>query len=111
MFKNYVVILFVLILNSFGFAQERKSDYKPVSMSQKSEQLNFYPNPVSNGKIFISSSTTSNRLIEIYDVLGKSVFSVHSSSKEINISSLLPGVYIIKLKENETILTRKLVVR
>jgi bifunctional pyridoxal-dependent enzyme with beta-cystathionase and maltose regulon repressor activities len=48
--------------------------------------------------------------IEIFDVLGKKVFETISASKEINVSSLTAGVYIIKVKEGEATATRKLIV-
>ena len=75
------------------------------------EGLSFYPNPATNGKIFISSRSTVAKEVEIYDVLGKKVLQITSSSKEINISMLSPGVYIIKIKENDNTATRKLIIK
>lgn len=75
------------------------------------EGLNFYPNPVSNGKIFISSKSSLSKEVAIYDVLGKKVLQATVSSKELNVSSLSPGVYIIKIKEGDATATRKLIVK
>ena len=58
--------------------------------------------------------TTKNNLtkdIEIFDVLGKKVFTASLFDKELNISKLTPGVYILKIKENNITATRKLVIR
>lgn len=89
---------------SVTFAQDKQ----PVS--QKTE-LNFYPNPTTDGKIYITSNTaTSNKEVEIFDVLGKSVLKV-TVIKEVNISSLESGVYLIKIKDGENSVTRKLVVK
>ncbi|QBZ97404.1 hypothetical protein GS03_00893 [Flavobacterium sangjuense] len=85
-----------------GFAQEGK---------QPSESLGFYPNPVSNGKIYITSKTSLDKDISIFDVLGKKVLQTTVSSRELNIASIPPGVYIIKITEGETTATRKLIVR
>ena len=85
-----------------GFAQEAK---------QPTDGLSFYPNPVSNGKIYITSKTTLDKEILIFDVLGKKVLQTTISSRELNISSIPPGVYIIKITEAETTATRKLIVR
>ena len=73
--------------------------------------LNFYPNPVSNGKIYITSKSTLDKEITIFDVLGKKVIQTVLNSKELNISNLSPGVYIIKIREGEATATRKLIVK
>ena len=109
MLKNYVIYsaIFLMFFCSMSVsAQEKNKD-----SVQKTEQLNFYPNPVSNGKVYLTSNPTSTKEVEIFDVLGKSVFKVSTASKEINISSLTTGVYIIKIKEGEVSATRKLIVK
>jgi len=73
--------------------------------------LNIYPNPVSNGKIYITSALNFAKEIDIYDVLGKKVVSQKLIGKELNITDLKPGVYILKIVENNFSATRKLVVR
>jgi hypothetical protein len=75
------------------------------------EGLSFYPNPVSNGKIYITSKSSLDKDIIIFDVLGKKVLQTTLNTKELNISSLSPGVYIIKIKEGEATATRKLIVK
>lgn len=99
--KYYILVAFVLF-SVMGFAQEGK---------QPTEGLSFYPNPVSNGKIYITSKTTLDKEILIFDVLGKKVLQTTISSRELNIASIPPGVYIIKITEAETTATRKLIVR
>jgi len=47
----------------------------------------------------------------IFDVLGKKVLQTTMSSKELNISNLTPGVYIIKINEGDATATRKLIVK
>ncbi len=73
--------------------------------------LNIYPNPVRNGKIYITSTLNFIKEINIYDVLGKKVVSRKLIGKELNITDLKPGVYILKIVENSLSATRKLVVR
>ena len=103
MAKNYFyIVLFFLAFSFSGFAQ----DGKP-----QAETLGFYPNPVSNGKIYITSKTNLDKEILIFDVLGKKVLQTTISSRELNIASIPPGVYIIKITEADTTATRKLIVR
>jgi hypothetical protein len=103
MIKNYFyIILFFLAFSFASSAQEGK---------QQGESLGFYPNPVSNGKIYITSKTSLDKEVLIFDVLGKKVLQTTISSRELNIASIPPGVYIIKITEAETTATRKLIVR
>ena len=111
MLKNYFYIaLITLCFNSFSVsAQENKVQARNQDTSI--EGLNFYPNPVSNGKIYITSRLSLDKDITIFDVLGKKVLQTLLNSKELNISALSPGVYIIKIKEGESTATRKLIVK
>ena len=110
--KNYfyTILLLVFFFTLSSNAQEIKPQPNPQANSVI-EGLNLYPNPVSNGKIYISTKNDSNKEIIIFDVLGKKVLQTMLNSKELNISNLSPGVYIIKINENEASATRKLIVR
>lgn len=111
MIKNYFYILLtVLLLNSFG-AKAQDSRVPARNQEASIEGLNFYPNPVSNGKIFITSKSSLDKEIVIFDVLGKKVLQTILNSRELPISALSPGVYIIKIKEGEATATRKLIVK
>ena len=104
--KNYIFITYMFCAFSLGaLAQEGK----PVGNSI--DGLSFYPNPVSNGKIYITSKSALDKEITIFDVLGKKVLQTVLNSKELNISNLSPGVYIIKIKEDDITATRKLIVK
>jgi hypothetical protein len=102
MARNYFILILFLMFSLVGFAQEGK---------QPSEVLGFYPNPVSSGKIYITSKTSLDKEISIFDVLGKKVLQTTISSRELNIATIPPGVYIIKITEGETTATRKLIIR
>ena len=112
MAKNYfyITLLLVFFFSVRVSAQEIKQQSK-LQESASIEGLNLYPNPVSNGKVYISSKNDSDKEIIIFDVLGKKVLQTMISSKELNISNLSPGVYIIKINEGDATATRKLIVR
>lgn len=108
--KIYLYLSLVLLLFApAAFAQDEKQP--PKGQETTIEGLNFYPNPVSNGKIYITSKSTQDKEITIFDVLGKKVIQTVLNSKELNISTLSPGVYIIKIREGEATATRKLIVK
>ncbi len=106
MIQKYFYTLLICLFFLGAQAQERQ----PKSQDSAIEGLSFYPNPVSNGKIYITSKSATNKEITIFDVLGKKVLQTVLSAKELNIASLSPGVYIIKIKEHDATATRKLIV-
>lgn len=75
------------------------------------EGLYIYPNPVTNGRIFITSQKKLAKEVEIFDVLGKKIVAVELFDRSLDVSQLSPGVYILKIKEGEASATRKLVIR
>ncbi|KIA87208.1 T9SS type A sorting domain-containing protein [Flavobacterium sp. AED] len=112
MAKNYfyITILLVFFFSVSLSAQENKQ--QPRTQETASiEGLSLYPNPVSNGKVYITSKNDLDKEIIIFDVLGKKVLQTMLSSRELNVSNLTSGVYIIKINENDASATRKLIVR
>ncbi|RXR20750.1 T9SS type A sorting domain-containing protein [Flavobacterium amnicola] len=109
--KNYFYITSLFFLFSLSVSAQEGKDSALASKQEQPFEMNVYPNPVANGKIYISSKTSTPKDIEIYDVLGKRVMQTTLSTKELNIAALNPGVYIIKIKDGEQRATRKLIVK
>jgi hypothetical protein len=112
MAKNYFYIAF--LLGFFFTARLCAQEVKQQSKLQETtiiEGLSLYPNPVSNGKVFITSKNDLDKEVIIFDVLGKKVLQTGISSKELNISNLSPGVYIIRINEAEATATRRLIIK
>ena len=112
MTKNYfyIILLLALIFTTSAKAQDGKQSPK-TQESASIEGLNLYPNPVTNGKVYITSKKDLEKEIIIFDVLGKKVLQTIIYSKDLNVSNLSPGVYIIKITEEETTSSRKLIIR
>lgn len=94
-------------------SQGRLSNSKTLDIA-----LQIYPNPT-KGKVFINLQEHFNRnpVISIYDVTGKQVKRVQAaiddlfvSVLELDISDFAKGLYLVKLKSNDTILMEKLLV-
>lgn len=73
--------------------------------------LNMYPNPVSNGTLYITSNSNNAKSVAVYDVLGKQVLNSKTSNNTINVSNLTRGAYIVKITEDGKTDTRKLIVQ
>ena len=75
------------------------------------ENFAMYPNPVSNGMLYMSSSNNVNKQVAIYAINGQQVYSKSLQLEEtMNISNLNRGIYFVRIEEEGKISTRKLVV-
>lgn len=112
MAKNYfyTIFFFAFFFTLSISAQESKQLAKPQDITTI-EGLSMYPNPVTNGKVYVTSKNDLKKEIVIFDLLGKKVLQTHLISKELNVSDLPHGVYIIKINEENNSATRKLIIR
>jgi hypothetical protein len=106
--KFYTILLLFLCFSATSLAQEKTANRIADSTQ---DGTNFYPNPVTNGKIYIVSKSSEDKDVTIYDVLGKKVFQATASNKELNISLLSSGLYIIKINDGDTTTARKLIIK
>tara|TARA_R110000868_G_scaffold148544_3_gene370502 strand:+ start:672 stop:1010 length:339 start_codon:yes stop_codon:yes gene_type:complete len=112
MTKNYFYIITVLVfLFSVNLSAQENKQQPKTQETAIIEGLSLYPNPVSNGKVYISTKNDLDKEIIIFDVLGKKVLQTSLNSRELNVSNLSSGVYIIKINEKEASATRKLIIR
>ena len=76
------------------------------------EGFAIYPNPVSNGEFSIRTRNGVSKSVQIFDMLGKQVYSKEVQANEnVKISNLNSGIYILKVQEEGRLATRKLVVK
>lgn len=114
--EKYLYILLMLIVTSFS-AQAQTAKNNGVADQVKTEntldKVQIYPNPVTSGKIYINAETNSVKAIELYDMLGKRILTTEMNGyqKELNVSNLKAGVYILKLSERNNSITRKIVIK
>ncbi|MFT5762020.1 MAG: thermitase [Polaribacter sp.] len=66
-----------------------------------------YPNPTSN--ILNLSNKLNNNPFSVYDLLGKEVFKGKIVDGKIHLSSLKPGIYTLKIKNNSVRITKKII--
>jgi len=72
--------------------------------------FNIYPNPA-NGMVNIETAVQGEKLVVVYDILGKQVINTVISEKELNISALKTGVYTVSVTQNNATVTKKLIVQ
>lgn len=71
----------------------------------------FYPNPATNGYLYINSKIIGSKSISIFDVLGKQVLKTILNGEKLDISSLKSGVYILKIEQAKNSTTKKLIIK
>jgi hypothetical protein len=72
--------------------------------------LNMYPNPVTDGNLYITSNSNNAKTVTVYDILGKQVLNTKTSNNVVNISNLKSGAYIVRITEDGKTDTRKLII-
>lgn len=110
--KNYfyITLLLAIFFTASATAQDSKQSPK-IQEDTSIEGLSLYPNPVTNGKVYITSKKDLEKEVTIFNVLGKKVLQTTIGTKELNVSNLSPGVYIIKITEEESTSSRKLIIQ
>ena len=80
-------------------------------VNNSASNLSIYPNPISNGKLFISSSSNLEKDVVIYTTLGQQVLQDKTVSEAINVSNLSQGTYFVKITEAGLTTTKKLIIK
>lgn len=79
-----------------------------------SEIANFklYPNPVTQGVFSISTGTNATKKVTVFTTMGKLILQ-HSviNNQPVYLNNVNSGVYILRVEENDKIVTRKLIVK
>ena len=70
-----------------------------------------FPNPTSLGYINISSKNQSAMKIGVYDILGKQVINENVTNNRLDVSQLNTGIYVMKISQDDAMVTKKLVIK
>lgn len=101
--KHLYLITFLLFFSfSYGQSSPNKGDI---------DGFRLYPNPVTNGKVYISTTHNDPKEILIYDVLGTLVLKTTILGKELSLTDLDAGVYVLRVFEKNKMATRKLIIK
>jgi len=100
--KQLYLIIFFFVC-SFGFSQSQTEG--------DIDGFKLYPNPTTNNKIFISTKANAPKKIHVFDVLGTKVLETTILGRELNLSNLDKGVYILRVLEKDKMATRKLIIK
>jgi hypothetical protein len=86
------------------------SQQKPQGFEQQEAHFRLHPNPVRDGVVFVESDHQGPKHIRIYDLFGKVVLEQRLNSNKLLLTALAPGVYMLQLRQEERIATKKLII-
>ena len=105
-----LVIDEIRVANNWGEALGTTSTLGVSKMDVS--KFTLYPNPVSNGKLYISSPSSSQKQVGIYSILGQKVLDTKTTNNaEINVSKLAKGNYILKITEDGKSEAKRLIIK
>jgi hypothetical protein len=74
------------------------------------DSITLYPNPVTRGNVTIETSSNTPVTIQFYNMLGQQVLT-SKATKNINVSNLSAGVYLVKINQNSSSVTKKIIIK
>lgn len=90
---------------TFNVINNETADNKAPLTIKEGEILNIYPNPSSDGQIYLSGDVMKGiKLISVYDIFGKKIFSKTNNSEkinQINLSGYPKGMYLLKVMDKD----------
>jgi hypothetical protein len=100
----------IRVANNWGQALGAASTMGITSVANTGFKM--YPNPVSNGKLYISSSTNLEKEVSIFNTLGQRVLQTKTvTDQAITVSNLNKGTYFVKITEDGITATKKLIIQ
>lgn len=72
---------------------------------------NLFPNPTNSGFVTIKSNQMGVVQAQVFDLLGKEVINIIVQNERMDVSNLNAGVYIVKLTQNNSSSSKKLIIQ
>jgi len=110
--KKLLPVLFFLI--SFNIFSQEKQEL--VSLKVKDVVFKVYPNPSKvDDQLFLKfEKKVVVKSIEVFDLFGKSILRLkpdYTQKSKLTIGELPRGIFLLRIRANETVATRRIVVR
>jgi len=109
-FSPYNQDMWVIKMDSFGCDTIGCQSTEVTKIYNPLKEFNIYPNPF-NDIINFNFNEKNAFQIRIYDLLGKSIFSqnVSNSDKEMDLSFLPKGIYLLQIKTKNKVTYKKII--
>lgn len=87
-----------------AFLIKLSSNLMSIKKNYQNINVSVYPNPVSDKLVIESEELNQNLQISVTDFLGKEVLNknfIYSKTETLDVSTLLPGIYFLRVNSNE----------
>jgi len=94
-----------------NFGEFAIGEANPLSITDRKLNIfKLFPNPVNDGILNVSSENNIKKTVEIFDLLGKKIFSSTLITNTIDVKSLKSGIYIARVKTETQDTFQKIIV-
>jgi hypothetical protein len=111
---KYFKYILISVIISISTITLKASDYS-LSVTDRSTEVNLFPNPIVNGDVLTIIAEKNIDRIEVLNILGQPIKNVsyfETVQAKLNIDELKEGIYIIKISfVDKTSSTRRLWVK
>jgi hypothetical protein len=104
-----VAIIDFLLLHYFEEEELLKCNIVSSSKNEVAKNLRIFPNPAGD-QLYLETELTNYKLI-VADGLGQKILELETPSKQIDISHIKPGYYIVTIETESSLLSTKLIKR
>ncbi len=73
--------------------------------------IKIYPNPISNGLVYIKAKTLGDKNVELFDVNGRSILQTKLKSDILDVSAVKSGFYLLKISTEGRSAISKLIIK
>ncbi|MEM6380202.1 MAG: T9SS type A sorting domain-containing protein, partial [Bacteroidota bacterium] len=101
--KKLYILLLMAPLFTFGQELVSINDAEPTKL----KGFKMYPNPAYGEEVYITTALNGAKEIQIFDVFGDVVLRDKITTNTLDISRLVPGVYVLQVTEKKRTMTRK----
>ena len=90
----------------------RYSPIRKINFNNAADNITLYPNPVTEGKIFIASSGNASKAI-LHDAAGKLIktYSLQGRSNTLDLSGIAKGIYELRIFTANSVHTQKIIIQ
>jgi len=99
-----------ILIDNLSISQTFNETLSADQILSSNQTIGLYPNPTNKGFVNITTNVSGVITANIYDILGKVVISSKIHNNRLDVSSLKAGMYVIKIKQNDIITTKKLII-
>jgi hypothetical protein len=99
-----------ILIDNLSISQTFSETLSTDQILSSNQTIGLYPNPTNKGFVNITTNVSGQITVDVYDILGKVIISSKINNNRLDVSNLKAGMYVIKIKQNDIITTKKLII-